>query len=65
MEESEKEAIREASKEASHEFKTLVNTQDLDSLKQLQLIMYILSTSIFLNPVLLRDCMILCSEIAI
>ena len=42
MEESEKEAIREASEEVSHEFKSLINTQDLDSLKQLQLLMYIL-----------------------
>ena len=42
MEESEKEAIREASEEVSHEFKSLINTKDLDSLKQLQLLMYIL-----------------------
>ncbi|CBI31000.3 hypothetical protein VitviT2T_015535 [Vitis vinifera] len=38
MEESEKEAIREASEEVSHEFKSLINTKDLDSLKQLQLL---------------------------
>ncbi|OAY31566.1 kxDL motif-containing protein 1 isoform X2 [Manihot esculenta] len=36
MEQSEKESTREASKEASAEFKTLINEDDLDSLKQLQ-----------------------------
>ncbi|XP_050370149.1 uncharacterized protein LOC126788220 [Argentina anserina] len=33
---TEKEAIREASAEVSNEFKTLIDAQDLDSLKQLQ-----------------------------
>ncbi|TXG48106.1 hypothetical protein EZV62_027400 [Acer yangbiense] len=32
----EEELIRDASKEASREFKTLINSDDLDSLKQLQ-----------------------------
>ncbi|KAI9199102.1 hypothetical protein LWI28_027544 [Acer negundo] len=32
----EEESIREASKEVSREFKTLINSDDLDSLKQLQ-----------------------------
>ncbi|CAK9133496.1 unnamed protein product [Ilex paraguariensis] len=36
MEQSEKESIRSATEEVSREFKTLVNSQDLDSLKQLQ-----------------------------
>ncbi|KAJ4702984.1 kxDL motif-containing protein 1-like [Melia azedarach] len=36
MVETEKEAIREASKEVSREFKTLINADDLDSVKQLQ-----------------------------
>ncbi|EEF39226.1 kxDL motif-containing protein 1 [Ricinus communis] len=36
MEQLEKESIREASKEVSGEFKTLIDHQDLDSLKQLQ-----------------------------
>ncbi|KAJ9140866.1 hypothetical protein P3X46_031460 [Hevea brasiliensis] len=36
MEQSEKEAMREASKDVSAEFKTLINEEDLDSLKQLQ-----------------------------
>lgn len=40
MEQMEKEAIREASVEVSHEFKTLIDSQDLDSLKQLQHLMY-------------------------
>lgn len=47
MEESKKAAIREASEEVSHEFKTLINTQDLDSLKQLQLLMYVSPISFF------------------
>lgn len=46
MEQSEKESIREASKEASAEFKTLINEDDLDSLKQLQHLMY---TNIYLR----------------
>lgn len=36
MEESEKESIKEASVEVSQEFKTLINTDDVDSLKQIQ-----------------------------
>ncbi|XP_010528363.1 PREDICTED: kxDL motif-containing protein 1 [Tarenaya hassleriana] len=36
MEGEEKESIREASKEWSDEFKTLVKTEDLDSLRHLQ-----------------------------
>ncbi|KAI3740594.1 hypothetical protein L2E82_31062 [Cichorium intybus] len=36
MEQAEKEAIVAASKEVSHEFKTLIDPQDMDSLKQLQ-----------------------------
>ncbi|XP_007022866.2 PREDICTED: uncharacterized protein LOC18595042 isoform X3 [Theobroma cacao] len=36
MEESEKESIRAASKEVSRQFKTLIDTNDLDSLKHLQ-----------------------------
>ncbi|KDP34936.1 hypothetical protein JCGZ_09224 [Jatropha curcas] len=36
MEQLEKESLREASKEVSEEFKTLINGDDLDSLKQLQ-----------------------------
>ncbi|KAJ7969111.1 kxDL motif-containing protein 1-like [Quillaja saponaria] len=36
MEQSEKESIMAASGEASREFKTLVDAEDLDSLKQLQ-----------------------------
>ena len=40
-EQTEKEAIRAASAEVSHEFKTLINADDLDSLKQSQHLMYI------------------------
>ncbi|CAH1429877.1 unnamed protein product [Lactuca virosa] len=36
MEQSEKEAIAAASEELSQEFKTLIDSQDMDSLKQLQ-----------------------------
>ncbi|XP_044478127.1 kxDL motif-containing protein 1-like [Mangifera indica] len=36
MEELEKQSIEEASEEVSREFKTLIKTEDLDSLKQLQ-----------------------------
>ncbi|KAJ8549293.1 hypothetical protein K7X08_033000 [Anisodus acutangulus] len=36
MEETEKESIKSASQEISKQFKTLINSQDLDSLKQLQ-----------------------------
>ncbi|KAM7505778.1 hypothetical protein LguiB_004682 [Lonicera macranthoides] len=36
MEQSEKESIREASEEVYNEFKTLINSEDLDSLKHLQ-----------------------------
>ncbi|KAG5515930.1 kxDL motif-containing protein LO9-177-like isoform X2 [Rhododendron vialii] len=36
MEQSEKDAIEAASQELSREFKTLINAEDLDSLKQLQ-----------------------------
>ncbi|CAB4276555.1 unnamed protein product [Prunus armeniaca] len=36
MEQTGKEATREASEQVSNEFKTLVDAQDLDSLKQLQ-----------------------------
>jgi hypothetical protein len=41
MEQTEKESVRAASEEVSGEFKTLVNAEDLDSLKQLQHLMYI------------------------
>ncbi|XP_058214640.1 kxDL motif-containing protein LO9-177-like [Rhododendron vialii] len=36
MEQSEEDAIGAASQKLSHEFKTLINAKDLDSLKQLQ-----------------------------
>ncbi|XP_059440034.1 kxDL motif-containing protein LO9-177-like [Corylus avellana] len=36
MEQTEKETVRAASEEVSREFKTLINAEDLDSLKQLQ-----------------------------
>ncbi|XP_059288572.1 kxDL motif-containing protein LO9-177 [Lycium barbarum] len=36
MEETEKESIKSASEEISKQFKTLINSQDLESLKQLQ-----------------------------
>ncbi|XP_044507978.1 kxDL motif-containing protein 1-like [Mangifera indica] len=36
MEELEKQSIEEASEEVSREFKTLIKTEDLDSVKQLQ-----------------------------
>ena len=49
-EQTEKEAIRAASAEVSHEFKTLINADDLDSLKQSQHLMYIsLSLSLSLS----------------
>ncbi|TQD70252.1 hypothetical protein C1H46_044212 [Malus baccata] len=41
MEQTKKETIREASEEVSNEFKTLIDAQDLDSLKQLQHLMYL------------------------
>ena len=41
MQQTEKEAIRAASEKVSCEFKTLINPDDLDSLKQLQHLMYI------------------------
>jgi hypothetical protein len=41
MEQTEKESIRAASGEVSREFKTLINAEDLDSLNQLQHLMYI------------------------
>ena len=41
MQQTEKEAIRVASEEVSCEFKTLINPHDLDSLKQLQHLIYI------------------------
>lgn len=46
MEQTGKEATREASEQVSNEFKTLVDAQDLDSLKQLQHLMYSLSLSL-------------------
>jgi hypothetical protein len=53
IEQAEKEPIRAASEEVSREFKTLINDEDLDSVKQLQHLMYIsLSLSlvnIFIN----------------
>ena len=53
-EQTEKEAIRAASAEVSHEFKTLINADDLDSLKQSQHLMYIpLSLSLSLSLSLL------------
>ena len=49
-EQTEKEAIRAASAEVSREFKTLINADDLDSLKQSQHLMYIpLSLSLSLS----------------
>ncbi|KAJ8545270.1 hypothetical protein K7X08_017853 [Anisodus acutangulus] len=36
MEETEKESMKSASEEISKQFKTLINSQDLESLKQLQ-----------------------------
>ncbi|XP_042518897.1 kxDL motif-containing protein CG10681-like isoform X2 [Macadamia integrifolia] len=36
MEQSEREAIRDASEEVSRQFKSLVNANDIDTLKQLQ-----------------------------
>lgn len=44
MEEWEKESIKTASEEISTEVKTLIDSHDLDSLKQLQLLMYFSST---------------------
>ena len=41
MQQTEKEAIRVASEEVSCEFKTLINPHDLDSLKQLQHLIFI------------------------
>jgi hypothetical protein len=41
IEQAEKEPIRAASEEVSREFKTLINDEDLDSVKQLQHLMYI------------------------
>ena len=41
MQQTEKEATRVASEEVSCEFKTLFNPHDLDSLKQLQHLIYI------------------------
>ncbi|XP_042489464.1 kxDL motif-containing protein 1-like [Macadamia integrifolia] len=38
MEQLEKEGIRDASEEVSRQFKTLINDNDLDTLKQLQLL---------------------------
>ena len=50
MEQTEKKAIRAASAEVSREFKTLINVDDLDSLKQSQHLMYIsLSLSLSLS----------------
>ena len=50
MQQTEKEAIRAASEEVSCEFKTLINPDHLDSLKQLQHLMYIsLSLSLSLS----------------
>ena len=50
MEQTEKKAIRAASAEVSREFKTLINVDDLDSLKQSQHLMYIsLSLSLSLG----------------
>ena len=54
-EQTEKEAIRAASAEVSREFKTLINADDLDSLKQSQHLMYIsLSLSLSLSHSLSR-----------
>ena len=41
MDEKEKEPIRKASEVACREFKTLVDSNHLDSLKQTQLLMYL------------------------
>lgn len=42
----EKEPVMAASEEVSQQFKTLVDAQDLDSLKQMQHLMYSLSLSL-------------------
>ena len=55
MQQTEKEAIRVASEEVSCEFKTLFNPHDLDSLKQLQHLIYIsLSLSVRQNVVYVK-----------
>ena len=57
MQQTEKEAIRVASEEVSCEFKTLINPYDLDSLKQLQHLIYIslsLSLSVRQNVVYVK-----------
>lgn len=41
MDQSEKESIRAASEEISRELKTLVDSQDLDAVKQSQHLMYV------------------------
>ncbi|KAL3522840.1 hypothetical protein ACH5RR_015674 [Cinchona calisaya] len=40
MEPTDKESIKAAAEEISKEFKTLINSEDLDSIKQLQHLMY-------------------------
>lgn len=59
MEETEKESVKSASEEISKEFKTLINAQDLDSLKQLQNLMtamqFFLTSTNIQNIVLLRS----------
>ena len=53
MQQTEKEAIRVASEEVSCEFKTLIKPYDLDSLKQLQHLIYI-SLSVRQNVVYVK-----------
>lgn len=45
MAKQENESIRSASEEISREFKTLVDSRDLDSLKQSQNLMYVYTRS--------------------
>lgn len=52
MAESEEGSRRAASKEVSSELKTLINGDDLDSLKQLQYLMYTSSLSLALSSLL-------------
>lgn len=49
MDQSEEQSIKEASEEVSREFTTLIDAQDLESLKQLQHLMYFPFTSLPLS----------------
>ena len=46
MEPAEKESIKAAAEDISREFKTLVNSEDLDSIRQLQHLMYVYTPSL-------------------